>query len=183
MKSALIVIADPALRLRWLRMLGRHGWSVDAVGGLDGARAALDRAPRDVALVDWQIEGGLGSLLVTTIKSHPAWQSVPAVILQDGATIPAAAPAEATAADDILPLALPGDAALAKLERWVPDRTPRVEAPWPVGWDERLRPLRGLRPGGSRFPGASVSPDWPAGPFDPFAPGRGASRRPGVSGR
>ena len=60
MKSALIVIGDPAVRSRLLRLFGRHGWWVDAVASVERALAFLDQAPRDVALIDWEIESGSG---------------------------------------------------------------------------------------------------------------------------
>jgi DNA-binding response OmpR family regulator len=74
MKSALIVIEDPAIRLILLRVLGRHGWWVDAVDNLEWALAFLDGPPRDVVLVDWDIGRGSGLALLWALKMHPAWK-------------------------------------------------------------------------------------------------------------
>lgn len=121
MKSALIVVANPAVRLMLLRRLGRHGWWVDAVESVEGALAFLDRAPRGVALIDWQIGDGAGIALLAAIKLNPGWQSVPAVVMHEGATMAEVGLACEMGANDFLTRPLTSEAAFKMLDRWVFD--------------------------------------------------------------
>ncbi len=122
MKSALLVVAAPEMRLRLLRLLGRHGWSVDAVERIESALALLDQAPRDVAVIDWEIERGAETSLLTAMKSHPGWRSVPAILMHDRATWAELARARELGANDFLVCPFVSEAALRTFDRWVLDR-------------------------------------------------------------
>ena len=127
MKSALIIVADPAVRLRLLRILGRHGWWVDAVESVECALPFLDKAPRDVALIDWQIGSGSGISLLMAMKLHPTWQSIPMVMMHGGATLAEIERACEVGANDFLTHPFTGDAALRKLDLWVLDKAGLAE--------------------------------------------------------
>jgi len=122
MRSALIVEKDPAVRLVLLRILGRHGWWVDAADGPESALALADRAPWDVGLIDWSADDGSGLALLGAIKLHPVWSAMPVVMMHRGATWAEVGRAFAWGANDFLPKPFTGEDALRKLDRWVIDR-------------------------------------------------------------
>jgi DNA-binding response OmpR family regulator len=122
MKSALIVEKDAAVRLVLLRSLGRHGWWVDATDGMEAALALLDKAPRDVALIDWQADNGAGLALLAAIKMDPVWHAMPVIMMHRGATLAEVERAFELGANDFLPKPFTGGEALEKLGRWVIDR-------------------------------------------------------------
>ena len=123
MKSALIVVADPAIRLMLLRILGRYGWWVDAVESVENALAFLGKVPRHVVLIDWKIESGSGLSLLMAIRMHPVWQSIPAIMMHDDAALAEVERALELGANDFLAHAFTGEAALGTLDRWVLDKT------------------------------------------------------------
>lgn len=129
MKSALIIVDDPVIRLRLLRLLGRYGWWVDAVAGGERALACLDEVPRDVVLIDYQVGSDSGLSLLMAIKMHAVWRSVPTIVLHDGAAWTEIERALEIGANDFLAHSFTDEAALRKLDRWVLDK------PEPAGFE------------------------------------------------
>lgn len=137
MKSALLVVENPATRLLLLRILGRYGWWVDAVDSVEAGLAMLDETPRDVALIDWHIAEGSGLSLLMAMRSHPIWEGTPVVIMHRGIPAWEMDRAFGRGANDFLPKPFTRMAALKTLGRWVIDRAGPAEREWegnPASW-------------------------------------------------
>jgi CheY-like chemotaxis protein len=125
MKSALLVVPDPAVRLRLRRIFARHGWWVDAVDSVERALAFFDERPRDVALIDRSIDAGSGLALLAALKTHALWQAIPVVMLDDSPDPAGVERAFELGANDFLRAPFTDRGALLTLERWVLDRASR----------------------------------------------------------
>ena len=124
MKSALLVIADPATKLRLLRILGRHGWWVDTVASVEGALGFLEeRRPRDITLVDWDIEGGSGMALLQAIKLHSVWGPIPVVMMHESVEWSELERAFALGANEFLPKPFTETDVIIRFDRWVIDHS------------------------------------------------------------
>jgi len=96
MKLVLAVEADPVVRLALQKVLGRHGWWVEAAQSVGSALQFLDYAP-----------------------CHAIWRSIPVVMLHSDAEPSASERAFEFGATEFLSRQLSEDAALRTLERWV----------------------------------------------------------------
>jgi DNA-binding response OmpR family regulator len=75
MRSALILSQDSELRLILIRLLGRHGWSVDATACSDRALSFLAEGPRNLTLIDWEASYSGVQAFLSAIRTDPVWHS------------------------------------------------------------------------------------------------------------
>jgi CheY-like chemotaxis protein len=76
----ILVVEDNALNLRLVRdILEMRGHKIDAAGDVAEARLRLRAAPLSLVLMDIQIPGGGGELLLKEIRADAALASLPVV--------------------------------------------------------------------------------------------------------
>jgi DNA-binding response OmpR family regulator len=118
MKSILIVEDDLGVRLALIRILGRHGWSVDAVDDVESALAFLYKMPSNVVLTDWHLGDDSGLCVLRAIKMHPAWGMVPVLMMSCNAALEDVEQAFGSGANDFLSKPFSGEELMRKLDRW-----------------------------------------------------------------
>ena len=121
MKTALLVLENPVVRLQMLHLLGRHGWWVDAANRVEWALALLDQEPADVVLIDWQVGAGSGLAVLHAIKTNARWRCVPVVLAHPGLSPGERDRVFALGVNDFLSEPFTAEAALRRLDRWVLD--------------------------------------------------------------
>lgn len=80
MNARVLIVEDNPLNLRLLREVLEHrGHGVDWAMSVDQARQRLRATRPDLILLDIQIPGGGGELLLREIKSDPCYAGVPVI--------------------------------------------------------------------------------------------------------
>jgi DNA-binding response OmpR family regulator len=115
-RSALILSPDSELRLILIRLLGRHGWSVDATACNDRALSFLAEDPKNLTLIDWEAPYAGVQGFLTAIRTHPVWHSARVLAICWGGNSEDAKQAVEFGASDILVKPLCSKDVLGKAE-------------------------------------------------------------------
>jgi len=128
MKSVLIVESNLDFRRALLVVLGRHGWSVDALDSVESAVAFLSHQPACAVLLGSQLRDGLGLDVLIAVRMSAGWKAVPVIMMDANCALEHGEELIEKGANDFLPIPYFGGDVLEKLQRWVLEPGPLSDA-------------------------------------------------------